>query len=175
MDPITIGLAIASEFAPSIIKYFTNSDTAATVAGQVVDIAKTVTGKSTPEDAHAALQADPALAIQFQTAVMANETDIQKAILADMQSARARDVAVRQSNGGRNRRADIMLALTYGGLVALVVLMATRDIDANTALGGVVLLLIGKLIGQWETGFQFEFGTTRANKTKDETINNLTK
>lgn len=68
-----------------------------------------------------------------------------------------------------------MLALTYVGLVGLMTLMVVKDIDANTALGGAVLLLIGKLIGQWETGFQFDFGSTRASRTKDATIENLGK
>ena len=67
-----------------------------------------------------------------------------------------------------------MLALTYVGLVGLMTLMVVKDIDANTALGGAVLL-IGKLIGQWETGFQFDFGSRRASRTKDATIENLGK
>lgn len=174
MDPITIGLTLASQFAPSIIKYFSNSDTAASVAGQVIDIAKTVTGRETPAEAVTTLKADPALAIQFQLAVMANDAALEQAYLADVQNARARDVELAKA-GTKNRRADIMLALTFLGIVALVVLMVFRDIDANTALGGMVILLIGKFVGQWETGFNFEFGTTRTSKVKDETISSLSK
>lgn len=97
----------------------------------------------------------------------------EQARLLDVQDARSRDVKIQQ--GGKNTRADIMLALTYAGIVGLVGLMVLKDIDANTALGGAVLLLIGKLIGQWETGFQFEFGSTRMSKAKDATIENLSK
>lgn len=93
----------------------------------------------------------------------------------DTIDARARDIELRKLADGYNKRADIMLALTYLGIVALVVLMVFRDIDANSALGGIVILLIGKLISQWETGFMFEFGTTRSGKGKDQSILNLSK
>lgn len=43
MDPVTIALALCSPYAPSIIKYMSNSNTAADVAGQVIDIAKRMT------------------------------------------------------------------------------------------------------------------------------------
>jgi len=69
MDPITIGLALASQFAPGIIKYFTNSDTAGAVADKVIDIARTVTGRPTPEEALEVLRVEPALALQFKSAV----------------------------------------------------------------------------------------------------------
>src|SRR5206468_12038907 len=91
MDPITVALALAAKYAPDLIKHFTNSDTAGDVAGKVIDIAKTVTGKGTPEDATVALDADPALALQFKTAAMANATELAKASMLDVQDARHRD------------------------------------------------------------------------------------
>lgn len=172
MDPISLALGL-SQFVPVIAKWITGSDKSADVAGKVIDVAKAVTGTSDGQSALASIQADPNKVLEFQQAITAQQADIEKAYLADIQDARQRDVAVRQVNGGRNKRADIMLALTYIGMVALVSLMVVRDIDANTALGGVVLLLIGKLVGQWETGFNFEFGTNRDSKKKDDTIKNL--
>lgn len=174
MDPITIGLALASQFAPSIVKYFTNSDTAATVAGQVVDIAKTVTGKDTPEAAQAAIQADPALAIQFQTAVMANETDLVKAMLADVQSARLRDVELAKA-GRRNVRADVMVLLDVVGLIScLVVLCFFRDRIPGEAVGliSTVAATFGLCL---RDAHQFEFGSSRSSQVKDQSIANLTK
>ena len=174
MDPITIGLALASQFAPSIVKYFTNSDTAATVAGQVVDIAKTVTGKDTPEAAQAAIQADPALAIQFQTAVMANETDLVKAMLADVQSARSRDVELAKA-GRRNVRADVMVLLDVVGLIScLVVLCFFRDRIPGEAVGliSTVAATFGLCL---RDAHQFEFGSSRSSQVKDQSIANLTK
>jgi hypothetical protein len=171
MDLISMAFSLA-QFAPSILKWITGSDKAADAAGKVVDIAETITGRKGPE-AVQALQADPSLVLQFRAAVLASEADLDKAYLADVQDARSRDVQIRQVAGGKNPRADIMLALTYLGIVGLVCLMVFKEIDANSALGGIVILLVGKLIGQWETGFQFEFGSTRSNKSMVNTIENL--
>jgi hypothetical protein len=172
MPLIPIALSLAGQFAPAIIKYFTNSDTAAAVAGQVVDIAKTVTGTDTPEAAVAALQADPALAMQFQTAVMANETDLEKAYLADRQDARARDVKLAEA-GRRNVRADVMVVMDVVGLVACLVVLAFFRGDMP---GEVVALLssIASIFGLClRDAHTFEFGSSRGSQAKDATISNL--
>lgn len=174
MDPITIGLALASQFAPSIIKYFTNSETAGTVAGQVINIAKTVTGKGTPDEAIAALQADPALAIQFKTAVMANDADLEKAYLADRADARSRDVKLAEA-GRRNVRADVMVVMDVIGLVACLIVLAFFRGDMP---GEVVALLssIASIFGLClRDAHQFEFGSSRSSQNKDATISNLSK
>lgn len=171
---IPIALSLAGQFAPAIIKYFTNSDTAATVAGQVVEIAKTVTGTDTPEAAVSALQADPALALQFQTAVMANEADLDKAFLADRQDARARDVKLAQA-GVTNKRADIMVLLDVVGLIAcLVVLCFFRENIPGEAVGliSTVAATFGLCL---RDAHQFEFGSSRSSQAKDATISNLSR
>lgn len=173
MDPITIGLALASQFAPALMKYFTNSDTAATVAGQVIGIAQTVTGTGTPAAAQVALAADPALALEFEAKVMANETDLQRLYLGDTQGARDRDVELAKA-GHVNYRANA-LAAGAGGLVIgclVIVVWASQMDDFAKA---TITLILGRSLGWIEQIFSFEFGTTRANKTKDDTINNLTK
>ena len=174
MDPVTIGLALASQFAPSIIKYFTNSDTAGAVAGQVIDIAKTVTGKGTPDEAMDAMRADPALAIQFKTAVMANDADLEKAYLADRADARSRDVKLAEA-GRRNMRADIMVLLDVLGLIAcLIVLVFFKD-----DIPGEAVALIASIAATFglclRDAHQFEFGSSRSSQTKDATIQNLSK
>lgn len=88
----------------------------------------------------------------------------------DVAGARARDVDLMKTTGHTNKRANIMLGFVVLGLVALVTMMAVMHISADTALGGVVFMLIGKLIANWDSAFSFEFGTTRSSKTKDETI-----
>lgn len=173
MDPITIALTLASQFAPGIIKYFTNSDTAGDVAGKVIDIAKTVTGKGGADEAFEALKLDPALALQFKTTVMANETDLEKAYLADRQSARQRDTAFVQA-GTRNYRADLMFFLAVamiGGLVWLI----WKDPTINEYMKGIVTLVLGRFLGYLDNIYNFEFGSTRASKAKDATIENLTR
>lgn len=173
MDPITIALALASQFAPSIIKYFTNSDTAGAVAGQVIDIAKTVTGKATPDEAMETMQADPAIAIQFKTAVMANDADLEKAYLADRQNARGRDVAIVQA-GRYNWRADLLAFFAVGGLVLCVYFIA-RDVALPERAVNAIMFVAGVLASAVRDVYGFEFGSSRSSQTKDATINNLTK
>lgn len=77
MDPITIAMGLA-EFVPQIAKWMTGSDKAADVAQKAVDIAKTVTGKDSPGEALATLQADPALVLQYREAVLAQATQFEQ-------------------------------------------------------------------------------------------------
>jgi hypothetical protein len=173
MDPVTIALALASQFAPSLIKYFSNSDTAGDVAGQVINIAKTVTGKGTVGEARAVLELDPAKAVEFQLAVMANDADLAKAYLADVQNARARDMAMTAA-GVKNTRANA-LAIGAASLVLAtlgIVIWATNMDDFAKA---TITLICGRALGWVEQIFSFEFGTTRTSTKKDDTINNLTK
>lgn len=173
MDPITIALALASQFAPGIIKHFTNSDTAATVAGQVIQIAKTVTGKEDPVEAQKALQLDPVLAMQFQTAVMQNETALQVAYLGDTQNARERDMTLAKA-GYVNSRANIMAAAAFVlVLLGLAIVVWATNMDEFAK--GTITLVVGRALGWVEQIFSFEFGTNRASQKKDETINQLTK
>ena len=82
MDPLSIALGL-SQFVPAIAKWVTGSDKAAEVAGKVVDIAKVVTGKDEPDQALAAIQADPNMALQFKTAVLAQGTELERLALAN--------------------------------------------------------------------------------------------
>jgi hypothetical protein len=172
MDPVTIALTLASQFAPGIIKYFSNSDTAASVAGQVIDIAKTVTGKGTPEEAAEILKVDSALAIQFKTAVMQSDADLEKAYLADIQSARGRDVELHKAGFG-NRRADVMVALDVLGLIAcLLVMVLYKDKLPGEVIG--LLSAISGIFGAClRDAHQFEFGSSRSSQVKDATISKL--
>lgn len=90
MLPIAMALA---QFAPMIAGWLGGSN-AETVAAKVVDIAKTVTGQSSPDAAVAALQADPNLAYQYQKAVLDNQADLAK-IAADVAIA---ELAADQAN-----------------------------------------------------------------------------
>lgn len=171
MDPVTIALTLASQFAPGIIKYFTNSDTAASVAGQVIGIAKTVTGKGTPEEAVEALKVDPALALQFQTAVMQNDADLEKAYLADVQSARGRDVEMAKA-GIHNNRANVLA----GAALLLVVIclgIVVWSSNADDFAKATISLILGRALGWVEQLFSFEFGSTRTSKAKDDMITKL--
>lgn len=168
--PIAMQLA---QFVPGIIKLLTGSERAGEAAEHVVAIAQTVTGTSTGPEALAAIQADPAKMLDFQLAYAAQQQAIEQMYLVDVQSARGRDVDLAKA-GQVNHRANA-LAAGAGGLVvaclAVVIWSSTLDDFGKATL----TLICGRALGWVEQIFSFEFGTTRANKTKDDTINNLTK
>jgi hypothetical protein len=172
MEPISLALALA-QFAPSLIKFFTGSDKAADVAGKVIDIAKTVTGTPTGVDALGVLKVDPAKVLEFQQAAMANDADLTRAFLADVQNARTRDVELHKA-GFNNRRADVMVALDVLGLIScLLVLVLYR-----TQLPGEVVGLLSAISGIFgaclRDAHQFEFGSSRSSQVKDATIAKMT-
>lgn len=167
MDPITIALGLAP-LVPEIIRWVTGNEKAAEAAETVIGVAKKVTGREDPQEAVDAVMADPALAVQFRMAVMENEAKMDQLYLMDIKDARARDVEYVKA-GRTNTRANTMLALTWLGLLGCMLTMIFQDVDANTAIGGALMLLIGKFAGNWETAFHFEFGSSRGSKDKDET------
>lgn len=172
MDPITIAMGLA-QFAPGIIKWITGSDKAAEAAGKVVDIAKVVTGKPDGDAALVALKADPALVIQFRQSVMANEADLDKAYLADVQNARDRDAKI-TSAGQHNYRADAMFVLAVV-LIGLLVWLVWHDQSVNEYVKGIITLVLGRFLGYLDNIYNFEFGSTRSSRTKDATIENLSR
>lgn len=165
-----MGLA---QFAPQLIGWITGSKDAAAGAQKVVDLAGAVTGKLDPSAALAALQADKTLQLQFQQAVMANEADLDKAFLVDVQDARRRDVELARA-GVKNHRANVL-----AGAALSLVLICLAVVIWNSGAGdfekATISLILGRALGWVEQLFSFEYGSTRNGKTKDETINNLTK
>lgn len=171
MDPITLAMGLA-QFAPQIIRWVTGSDKAAEVAGQVADIAQTVTGKRGAE-ALQALQADPALVLQFRQAVLSVEADLDKAYLADRSDARARDAKFLTA-GTRNYRADLMFLLAVAVTSALVWIV-WKDPQINEYVKGIFTLVLGRFLGYLDAIYNFEYGSTRSSKTKDATIEQLSR
>jgi hypothetical protein len=169
---IPLALALA-EYAPGIIKLITGNDKAAAVAGHVLDIAQVVTRTQEPDTAVAVIKEDPAIAMQFAQAMAERQQALESMYLLDTQSARARDVELAKA-GQQNYRAN---ALAGGaGVLVLVCLAVVIWSSSLDDFGKATLTLIcGRALGWVEQIFSFEFGTTRANKTKDDTINNLTK
>jgi hypothetical protein len=168
--PLVMKLA---PFVPGILRLITGNEKAGTVAGHVLDIAQVVTGTKTPEAAVEAIQADPSKQMDFQLAMADRQQALENMYLLDVQSARERDVDLAKA-GQLNHRANALAGgaglLVIGCLVIVVWATAMDDFAKAT-----ITLICGRALGWVEQIFSFEFGTTRANKTKDDTINNLTK
>lgn len=168
MTPIHLALALAAEFAPTLVKRITGSDKAAEVIADVVDVAENVTGKQ-GTGALDALRADPALVLQFQE----HAGRLEQQYLADTQDARRRDVALAQA-GAHNYRANVMAAAAlFIVIICLAIVVWKSGLDEFAK--GAVTLILGRALGWVEQIFSFEFGTTRTSKAKDDTINKLSK
>ncbi len=168
--PLAIALA---QYAPGIIKLITGNDKAGEVAGHVLDIAQVVTGTKTPEAAVQAIQVDQSKQLDFTLAMVDRQQALESMYLLDTQDARRRDVELAKV-GHVNHRANALAGgagLLVAGCLAVVIWSSTLDDFGKATL----TLIVGRALGWVETIFSFEFGTTRANKTKDDTINNLTK
>ncbi len=175
IDPISIALTLAGQFAPGIIKHFTKSETAGDVAGKVIDIAKSVTGKGTPEEALATMQVDPVAALAFQQSVMNNESDLEKAYIGDRQDARKMQVAALEQDDTFSKRFVYYFAAAWS-VFSMVYFIAVTFWPppsdgiriADTILGVLIASVIGVM-------FAYFYGTNKTSKAKDDTINNLTK
>lgn len=170
MDPITLALTLAGQFAPSIIKYFANSDTAGAVAGQVIEIAKTVTGKGAPDEAMAALQADPALAIQFKTAVMANNSDLEKAYLADTQNARQQTIDLAKAGSSIAWGAPLISALIVGGYFLCIFMLFAKGEDMPLNLFQLVNVMFGGLSIAFGQVCNYWLGSSAGSKKSGDAV-----
>lgn len=168
MDPITIGMALA-QFAPSLIKLFTGSDKAAEVAEKVVGVAQAVTGTQDGAAALEVLKANPDKVLEFRQAIEAQQADLERAYLADRQNARQRDIELAKA-GYKNARADLMVLSVAVGLIAcLYVLVQYKETIPGEVVG--ILSTIAGIFGAClKDAFQFEFGSSRGSKEKDDAL-----
>ena len=160
--PIVAGLI---QVAPQLARWV-GGDKAGRAADVAVDLAKTVTGAT--EAALAELQADPDLALQYQTAIIDQQTRLAEAYLADRSDARTRDVEIQRIRG-RNLRADI---LAVGALTAFVAVLAALfwfEIPEGANRES-LLILLGALTVILKDVYAFEFGSSRGSKDKADAI-----
>jgi len=169
MDPISLALGL-SQFVPAIAKWITGSDKAADVAGKVIDIAKTVTGTSDAPAAVAAIQADPAKILEFQQAVGAQQADLEKAYLADLDSARKMQIAALGQDDIFSKRfvyyfasAWSVFAMGYFTAITFLRLSVENQRAADT--------ITGVLIGTVLVGiFHYFFGSTAGSLAKSKLL-----
>jgi hypothetical protein len=143
----------------------------------------------TPENVAAAI-VDPALQAKLLELQETNRTDIQKLligrdvatleeegreqaqVLADKQSARARDTAI-MTAGKTNVRSDLMLAGAYLSVGVIVVALVIGKIDPGSAIFALMLMLATKFAGNIGTAFDFEFGSSRGSLDKGDKLAKL--
>ena len=173
MDPITIALGLA-QFAPSLMRYFGAGEKSAALADKVIGVAKSVTGTPTGEAALASMQEYPKLAMEFNIAVLNSESSLEQAYLADRGDARKRDIALHQA-GFANKRADWMVVGDVIGLVAClgVLVFFRQAIPSEVA---TLLATVASIFGLClRDAHQFEFGSSRGSREKNELLSSVRK
>jgi hypothetical protein len=75
---IPVALAIAAQFAPSLIKHLTGSDKASDVAQQVIDLAQGATHRDTPSEALEELRVNPEAVLAFRRAALDYELSLER-------------------------------------------------------------------------------------------------
>lgn len=164
-------LAIAAQLvpylAPKIAKAL-GGERAEKIAETVVGIAESVTGKQ-GQDAVNAIKADPNTALAYAQSVMANDTKFDEIMLEDRKDARARDRDFIKA-GRKNYRADVMVVCDFLGLIACLVVLAIfyKELPGEaTALISTVASIFGLCL---RDAHQFEFGSSRSSRDKDELL-----
>ncbi len=169
MPIIPLALALA-QFAPSLMRFFGVGEPSIAVAEKVVGLAQTITGATTPEEALVLMRDNAAKQAEFNMAVLTADTALETLFLADVQSARERDVDLAKT-GSHNYRADSMYVLAVV-LIAILVFQVLKS-DLNEYAKGIVTLVLGKFLSYLDNIYNFEFGTTRSSKAKDDSIKSL--
>lgn len=172
MEPISAAIALA-QFAPSILRFFGVGEKPVAVAEQVVGIAQAVTGAKSAQEAAEAMRANPELAQQFNTAVLAANTELEKAALADRQDARAHDLEVRKLNDGKNARQDVMILGAVLGLVCCLGVLIVFKKDMPGEVVGILSMIAGIFGACLKDAYAFEFGSSRGSKEKDAIIGGI--
>lgn len=155
-----------------IVAGLVGGETAGKAAATILGIAESVTGKK-GDEAVEAIKADPALALQFEQALMNQEKDLLKLQYEDIKDARNRDIEVRKLNKGKNVRADVLAYSAVASFIMLIFFFFYKTPDPNTK--DIMILLIGNLSGVVTTIFAYEFGSSRGSKDKSTMMGLLDK
>jgi hypothetical protein len=91
--------------------------------------------------------------------------------VADRDSARVRDAEFIKK-GATNHRANVMFFLAVV-MVGILVWIVWKDQSINEYVKGIFTLVLGRFLGYLDNIYNFEFGTTRGSREKDDTINKM--
>lgn len=156
------------QLAPALAKVFGANSTSSEYAEKAAQIARVVTGSSDNESALAKLTDNPELLIEYQKAILQQETDLEGLYVSDKESARLRDVEFLKA-GARNYRADFLVGISVVVVFTIlgVVILAT---DLNEYAKGALTTILGVFLNMLTNVFNFEFGTTRKSEDTQSQI-----
>jgi len=171
MEPITL----LAQFAPQLIKWINGDKPVEGVAKIAVDLAQTITGKSSMNEITASFQDNPDLVFQFQQTIENNRTDLEKAYLADTNSARQMQVAALQQDDVFSKRFVYYFAMGWSTVTIIYIFCITfltiheQSVRfADTVLGFLLGTVVASLI-------QYFYGSSYRSSKKDAMIQELSK
>lgn len=178
MDPITIGLTLATQFAPSLIKWMTGSDKAEQVAQKAIEIAKEVTGTTTGDEAIKALQADPNLVLAYRKAVLDQELEFRRIALAETQAYIDDTQDARKYRDDKTFWLGISVLSIYAVILLVVILglglVLTGKITMAEGVFAAVTGLIGAIVSRIDSNAQqvigFFFGSSKGSSDKTDAM-----
>ena len=165
-------VALAIQALPAIVDMFDAPESVKKITQDVSDVAMVITGAKTADEAAKVLQADPNKYAEFKLAMEQKKMDWEEMYLKDIQSARQRDTEMHKA-GYVNTRANWMLISAYAGVAFCFFAIFKSDLGEYEQ--SVLTLILGRMLGYIDQGFNFEFGTTRTSRNKDDTISELSK
>jgi hypothetical protein len=171
---IPAAAALAAEFFPSLIGKLAGQR-AEEVAEKVVKTAAAaagVPGSTDPEEIGRRLKADRQAEAKARLQLARLDQTEHARILEDREHARARDARFLET-GRDNRRADVMLALSFVGLIACVLLVVLPATHLGSAELALVTTVAGALLKMISDAFAFEFGSSKGSKAKDRQIDDI--
>jgi hypothetical protein len=147
----------------------------APVAKKVIDIAVAVSGAQNPDDVVKILTADPVKAAQVAQAIKDQEMELTQLAYADIKDARDLQKAALAQDDLFSKR-FVYYFITFWSVVTISYITAITFCDIPPASIRYADTILGFLLGTAVAGmFQYLLGSTMQNKTKDQTIQNLSK
>ena len=174
---IPVAASLVANYLPDLLKLFGN-EKQAKVAEVVVNIAKQVTGKDTPDEAAKAIAADPNLALQFKQAVLNQQTELER-IALQRETLYVGDVQdARRYRDSQTFKLAIAVLISFAAIMGLVlygvywVITTENKIDNGvfTAVVGLVSAIVGYFSANAQQVVSFFFGSSHGSVSKSDNI-----
>ncbi len=170
MIPAIALISAIAQLAPSITSIFGGGEKSQAVAETAAEIARKVTGSSTNDEALEALKADPNKLVEYQRALLDQQTRFEELRTADRKDARDRDVEIIKA-GKHNYRADFLVGMTVV-IIMIIIAIVVWSGDLDEFAKGSLTTILGVFLNQLVSVFAFEFGTTRKSEESTAKITN---
>lgn len=171
MDPLTVSLGMKLlSHVPDIVGIFAGKKKAE-AAKKIVDMAEKVTGKK-QDSAVAAIEKDPALALEFQKLVYAEKHELERMFLEDVADAREMNTQSAEMGKLSSRTADQIMRwnLPAVGLLiiaqCIVLIMLEDKIEIVALVSNAIGFVINSLLNERQQVTGFLFGSSMGSKLK---------